>query len=186
MSLLGIDQIIAGDTLDFQTSVEGYPATDGWTLKYYLTPRTAGTQLVLTASTAADGQGYRVQVSPAASAAWAAGIYDWRARVEKTGAEITVEQGFVQIQAKVAGLTASDNRSYARKMLDQIEAALQAFNFGVKSYSIGSRSWTKAETPDLLVMRDRFKAEVDNEVAAAKMADGLGNPRNYGVRFNRV
>ncbi|HMG59670.1 MAG TPA: hypothetical protein VK583_08080 [Burkholderiales bacterium] len=180
------DPLIAGDTWDWTTAVDGYPATGGWTLKYYLTPRVAGTQILLSASTASDGTSYRVQVSPAASAAFASGRYDWRARVEKTGAEVTVDQGSVIIQAKVAGLTSSDNRSYARQMLDQIEPALLAFNMGVKSYSIGSRTMTKRDTPELLTMRDRFRTEVQNEIAAAKIADGQANPRTFGVRFKRV
>lgn len=180
------DALVAGDTWDWMTAVDGYPATDGWTLKYYLTPRIAGTQIVLQATTASDGTSYRVQVSPAASAAIASGKYDWRARVEKAGAETTVDQGSVLIQAKVAGLTSSDNRSYARRMLDSIEAAFEAFNLGVKSYSIGSRTMTKRDTPELLTMRDRFRAEVQNEIAAAKIADGQSNPRTFGVRFRRV
>jgi hypothetical protein len=36
------------------------------------------------------------------------------------------------------------------------------------------------------VLRDRYRNEVANEDAAAKVAAGLGNPRNIGVRFNRV
>ena len=38
--------LVAGDTWDWTTAVDGYPATDGWMLKYYLTPRVAGTQIV--------------------------------------------------------------------------------------------------------------------------------------------
>jgi hypothetical protein len=30
---------VAGDTLDMQVTVPDYPSTDGWTLKYRLTPR---------------------------------------------------------------------------------------------------------------------------------------------------
>lgn len=186
MSSIGIDKIVAGDTLDFQTSVDGYPATDGWTLKYYLTPRTVGTQILLTAATASDGQSYRVQISPATSAGYAPGTYDWRARVEKSGAEVTIEQGFLEIQAKVAGLTSSDNRSHARKVLDAIEALIETKGTAdVMEYSIGGRSIKKMTTQDLLPWRDRYRWEVADEEAAKRVADGLGNPRLAGVRFNR-
>lgn len=180
------DALIAGDIWDWTTAVDGYPATDGWTLKYYLTPRVAGTQISLVAATASDGTSYRVTASPATTAGYAAGKYDWRARVEKAGAEVTVDQGSSIIQAKVAGATVSDNRTHARKMLDQIEAALEAFSIGVKSYAIGSRQMTKQDIPEILTMRDRYRTEVQNETAAAKMADGQANPRTFGVRFNRV
>jgi len=180
------DNIIAGDTLDFQTAVTGYPATDGWTLKYYLTPRTIGTQIVLTAATASDGISYRLQVSPATSAGFAAGTYDWRARVEKTGAEVTVDQGSVEIQAKVAGLTASDNRSHARKVLDAIEALIETKGAAdVIEYSIGSRSIKKMTTAELLPWRDKYRWEVADEESARRVADGLGNSRLVGVRFVR-
>src|SRR5260221_6540275 len=139
------DPLIAGDSWDWTTAVDGYPATDGWTLKYYLTPRITGTQIVLQAATASDGTSYRVTASPATTAAYAAGKYDWRARVEKAGAEITVGQFSSIIHAKVARVTSSDKRTHARKMLDTIEAALEAFNLGVKSYAIGSRTMTKRD-----------------------------------------
>ncbi len=181
------DDFVAGDTWDWSLAVDGYPATDGWTLKYYLTPRIAGTQIVLTAATASDGLGYRVQVSPATSAGYAPGMYEWRARVEKAGAEVTVAQFSLVIQAKVAGLTASDNRSHARKVLDAIEALIETKGTAdVIEYSIGSRSIKKMTTAELLPWRDKYRWEVADERARDRIADNLGNPRLAGVRFNRV
>lgn len=181
------DSLVAGDTWDWTTAVDGYPASDGWTLKYRLIPRTAGPTLItLTAATAADGTSYRVTASPATTAAYAAGDYTWKAWVEKTGARVQIDDGLVTLQVDPAGsLTSLDGRSTARKMLDQIEAALLAFNLGVKSYQIGSRQMTKQDIPELLTMRDTFRAEVQNEAAAEKMADGDSNPRLFGIRFNR-
>src|SRR5258708_1336661 len=181
------DDFVAGDTWDWSLGVDGYPATDGWTLKYYLTPRIGGTQIVLTAATASDGVSYRVQVSPATSAAFAAGTYDWRARVEETGPEGPVDQFSVVIQAKVSGLTASDNRSHARKVLDAIEALIETKGTAdVIEYSIGSRSIKKMTMAELLPWRDRYRWEVADERARDRVADGLGNPRLAGVRFTRV
>jgi hypothetical protein len=62
----GITKLIAGDSLDFTTSVASYPATDGWTLKYVLAPRfttPAQSPITLTAATY-EVTGYRVQVGP--------------------------------------------------------------------------------------------------------------------------
>jgi hypothetical protein len=125
-------------------------------------------------------------VAPATTVGYGVGEFTWYAWVEKVGARVTVDDGLVTIKGDPSALAAYDGRSTARKMLDQIEAALLAFNLGVKAYTIGSRSMTKADTPELLTMRDRFRAEVENEIAAEKIAAGLGNPRNFGVRFNRV
>jgi hypothetical protein len=73
-------------------------------------------------------------------------------------------------------------------MLESIETALESFagNPVMKSYTIGLRQYMRADIPDLLVLRDRYRNEVANEDAAAKVAAGLDNPRNIGLRFNRV
>jgi hypothetical protein len=55
----------------------------------------------------------------------------------------------------------------------------------VLEYSIGGRSIKKMTTTELLPWRDRYRWEVADEVAAERVADGLGNPRLAGVRFNR-
>jgi hypothetical protein len=184
-----IDELIAGDTLDFLDTVPEYPPADGWTLKYRLVPRFTSpvqTPIDITAST--SGSDYRVQAAAGITVDWKPGFYTWARWVEKTGPiRQSLGDGQLQILENPATAAAGyDGRSTARKMLDQIEAALLAFNLGVKAYTIGSRSMTKADIPELLTMRDRFRAEVENEAAAEKIAAGLGNPRNFGVRFNRV
>jgi hypothetical protein len=59
------DELIGGDTLDFTDSVPEYPASDGWTLKYRLTPRFASpvqAPITITASTF-EVTDYRTQVT---------------------------------------------------------------------------------------------------------------------------
>ena len=72
-----VNILTAGDTLDFPVVVSGYKASDGWALKYRLAPRVSGTVIDLTA--VASGDDYRVQVTAAATAVWAAGFYSWSA-----------------------------------------------------------------------------------------------------------
>lgn len=191
MKALVLDDLTAGDTWDFTTIVEGYPATDGWVLNYYLTPYTTGIQVVLTATTAADGTSYRIQKSPVESALIAAGDYTWTARVEKAGSEITVSQGLVTIEPQVAGRTSFDGRSSARRIFEAIEAVIEGrASRDQEEYTIaganGSRQLKRTPIADLLVLRDRYKAEVESEENAAAIASGLSNPRVFGVRFNRV
>jgi hypothetical protein len=59
-------------------------------------------------------------------------------------------------------------------MLESIETALEAFaaNPVMKSYAIGTRQYMRADIPDLLVLRDRYRNEAANEDAAAKVAAG--------------
>jgi hypothetical protein len=188
VNTLGLDTIIVGDMLDFTTSVNGYPATDGWTLKYRVIPRVVGVGLpiLLTAATASDGMSYRVQVAPSTTAGYTAADYTWEAWVEKTGARVTIDDGLVTVKGDPSTLTSLDGRSHARKVLDAIEALIETKGTAdVLEYSIGGRSIKKMTTTELLPWRDRYRWEVADEVAAERVADGLGNPRLAGVRFNR-
>jgi len=183
----------SGDTLDFAVTVPDYPSTDGWTLKYYLTPRfttPAQAQVVLTASGNADGT-YQVQESPANTALWSAGAYGWSRLVEKAGARQTLtgseNQGEVQIRQNPATAAQGyDGRSDARRRFDEIETAIDALASGaVKAYTINNRSMTKQDLSEMIVWRDRLAAAVASEDAAVKMAAGGPNPRNVGIRFSR-
>ena len=187
------DQIIVGDTLDFSVSVPAFPPADGWTLKYRLVPRAVGGAVIEITATD-DGTNYLVQVAPATTVAWLPGEYGWNSWVEKVGARFTVDSGLVTLEVDPATLpVGADTRSHARKMLASIEAALEAFAVDntVKSYTIttgtGSRSVTRSDVPELIVLRDRYRTEVVNEEAVTGAAAQLGiNPRYIGIRFRNV
>ena len=183
-------QHIAGSTLDFPDDVPAYPPSDGWTLKYYLTPRFLApiqAQIVLTAITEDDH--YRIQAAADITAGWKPGFYDCVRRVEKLG-PIVQDVGELQFEIKADPATRAqgyDGRSDARRRFDEIETAIEQLTSGaVKAYTIGTRSMTKQDLPDMIVWRDRLAAAVASEDAAAKMAAGLPNPRNVGIRFNRI
>ena len=184
------DTIIAGDTLDFTVHVPDYLAADGWTLKYRLTPRfTSPTQapIVLTATTNANGADYDVQAAPATTAAWAAGEYTWARWVEKSGARQTLsESGQLLVKADPATTVQGfDSRSHVRKMLASIETALESFasNPAMKSYTIGTRSYVRADIPELLRLRQTYVNEVAAADAGQALADGAGLGRKIQVRF---
>jgi hypothetical protein len=181
------DSLIIGDTLDFATSVPDYPASAGYTLKYRLIPRTSGSAILLTASAA--GEDYRVQYAPATTASWTAGEYTWSAWVEKTGERYSVDSGTVTLKADPGAVAAYDGRTHARKMLEQIETALEgwaATGGHIAEYEINGRRMKYADRADVLAMRNNYKAEVWREDAAAKMASGLPNPRQVRVRMARA
>jgi hypothetical protein len=191
---LNIETIIAGDTLDFTVSVPEYPATDGWTLKYRLTPRfTTPAQLpvVLTASMNADGQQYDIQASPATTAAFVPGAYAWARWVEKAGARQTLnESGSLLVKADPSATAQGyDGRSQAAKAVDDIKAAMATFtasNGTIKSYSIGNRQVTYRDKAEMLTDLDFWQRQLMAENEAVAMAGGLGNPRNVGIRFHRL
>lgn len=186
------DTLIAGDTLDFATSVPDFPATDGWTLKFRLIPQTAGvgSPIELTAAPY-QNQDYRVQVGPQATAAWVPGDYTLSRWVEKSGARYAVETSpelpvQVRILADPAAATVFDGRTDARRNLEAIEAFLGGkATAAVKEYEINGRRLVNFDPPQLISMADYYRRQVANEDRAAALAAGLGNPRHLYVRFGR-
>lgn len=184
--MIGIETIVAGDTLDFTVAVPDYPASAGWTLKYRLTPRfTTPTQaaITLTAATNANGADYDVQSAPAATALWKAGAYTWARWVEKSGARQTLsESGSLEVKddpsATVQGF---DGRTDARIIYDQLVAAQSSYSASqgaIQSYTIGTRQMTFKSAQEFIKQIDYWKAKVLAEENAARIAAGL--------RANRV
>jgi hypothetical protein len=183
-------ELRAGDTWKWSRTdkVADYPSPT-WTLKYRFKNQSGGFEIVATA----DGAGgFNVSVDKATTAALAAGTYAWQAEVDNGTERYTLELGGVlKVVADFFTGTASaalDQRTHARKMLEAIETALESFgaNPVMKSYTIGTRTYMRAEIPDLLVLRDRYRAEVQNEEARAALADGQPNPRIVRMRFGRA
>jgi hypothetical protein len=161
--------------------------SSAWTLKYIFK---GPASLVLTA--AVNGTGWRTTLSVTDSATLIAGVYYWQAILEKGSPTVTDRiakaQGRLTVKPALSGVTGTDfdGRTQARKDLESIQAAIRAIGAGgTKSYTIGNRSFTKMDLPDLLMLESRLKAEVVREDKASMIASGLGNPNNIYVRFNK-
>ena len=184
------DRVIAGDTLDFVTTLPDYPASGSYTLKYRLAPRSSGSAIDITC--AADGDDHRCGAAASVTALWAAGEYSWSCWVEKGAERYSGTKypwrGECTILPNPATTATYDARSPARKALDSINAALATYaeKAHVVEYEIGGRRMKFNSNGDLLVMRDKLKAEVWREDAAAQIDAGGGNPRRVYVRLNRV
>ena len=174
----------AGDTWAWTRTLADYPAPT-WVLKYRFKNESGGFEL----TAAASGTDHAVTATAATTAAYASGIYSWVAWVEGGSSEkYTVDQGTVTVLPDfraTAAATALDTRSHARKALALVEAAIEALNLGVKAYPINNRSMTKRDLPELVQMRDAYKVEVAREEAAEKIANGLGNPKRFYVRWGQ-
>jgi hypothetical protein len=184
-------EIIAGDTLTWKKSLSDYLPGDGYTLKYRLI-NTAG-KLDITAT--ASGSDHLISVTAATTAAYAPGTYTWTSYVEKgSGAELerhTISTGTIKVLPSLATQAAGyDTRSHVKKVLDLIEAAIEALQLGMKNYTIttggGSRSYTQDDIPQLITLRDKYKIEYQRELDAERLKQGRGSSRRVGVRFNRV
>jgi molecular chaperone DnaK (HSP70) len=178
--------LVAGDLLDFDTTVDGYLSSDGYTLKHKLLPRTSGTPISLTATANDDGS-YHTQSLPSATANYAAGWYTVKSWVEKSNERISLADQVFQILADPATATSFDARTHARKVLDAIEAVLEnRATLDQEEYAINGRSLKRTPVADLIRLRSAYKVEVSREVAAEAMAAGLANPRRIYLRMGRA
>lgn len=175
--------LAAGDSIDFVDYVDDYPASDGWTLKYRLTPQfgsPAQTPVTLTATTYLT-TGYRVQVTPAVTALWKAGRYTWTRWVETVTARHALNSGVTEVQPDPSALVQGyDPRTQAQRALDDAKAALANFsatNGRVKRYAIAGREMEFDASSEILSLINFWKIEVTRENAAKAVQEGLKDPR---------
>jgi len=181
-----IDQLTAGDTLAFDTAGGDYPASAGWSLVYKLIPRTAGTVITITSS--ASGDDHAIQVAPAVTAAWPAGVYSWVCYATKSGERQTLQQGITTVLADPGVATTLDNRTPARKALDAADAALEAYGSKAytQQYEIAGRSMRFHTPADFLAWRSKLQIEVQRELRAANLAAGRPDTNKIHVRVPRA
>lgn len=169
----------AGDTWRWTRTLVDYPASAGWALSYTLINASAK----ITINASASGDDHAVTVSAATSAGYAAGSYDWRARVSRAGEVYTVGEGRITVRNAFGGST-FDARSHARKTLEAIEAVIEGrASSATLEYTIAGRTMKHIPMADLLALRDKYRAEVLREDAAAAVAAGLPDRRRVHVRF---
>lgn len=186
------DQIVAGDTLDFTESVADYPATDGWTLKYRLTPQFASptqTPVTLTATTY-ETTDYRVQAAAATTVGWKDGIYAWARWVEKSGDRRSLGDGRLEVRPDPSSLTQGyDARTTAEKALEDAQAALANFSATggrVRRYAINGREMEFDAAADILKLVNYWTNEVAKEQAKKAVAAGMPDPRRYYTRISNA
>jgi hypothetical protein len=159
----------AGDTWAWTRTLADYPAS-AWTLTYYFRNATAKFDVVATAS----GDSYAVTVAKASSGK-TPGWYDWTAFVESATERHQVNAGRVQILPNVAADVVNDGRTFARRMLDAIEAILEgrATSSDIDRVSVGMEDRSHVQKPELLLpLRDRYRVEVRREEMAQRAGSG--------------
>ena len=169
----------AGDTWRWNRTLADYPASAGWALSYTLINAAAKVTINATAS----GDDHAVTVSAATTAGYAAGSYDWRARVSRSGEVYTVGEGRITVRNAFSGAT-FDARSHARKTLEAIEATIEGrASSATLEYEIAGRRMKDIPAAELLTLRDKDRGEVAREDAATAVAAGLPDRRRVYVRF---
>lgn len=177
------EEIQAGDTLKFTITLADYPADDGWTLTYRLTSATA--QIAAFAASA-DGSSHAVSVAATTTADWAAGLYELRGQVEKSGEKYTTHVSNVQVLADLMADNASgnDQRTHARKALSNVETAIEALASGTnQTFVINGESYSRKDLEQLTRVRDRYRQEVANEEALERINNGKGTKGVFRIHF---
>ncbi len=171
-------EIRAGDTVKWRDNssndVFGNEIkSDQWTLKYYL--RTNVRPGVAHTSTgSAYSTGWEFTISATDSSAFDAGNWYWQAIANKSSEKLTLGAGQLEVLAALeySGTPAAyDGRTQAQIDLDAVQAAIRSLiSNGAKQYSIGGRSFTKLDLPDLMQRETKLKAEVKREQTADLIA----------------
>jgi len=169
-------ELRAGDTWQWRREdLSDYPASS-WTLTYYFRNKTAHFDVTATA----DGDAFAVEVAKATTAARAVGQYDWFASVTDGADRFEVARGRLSVLADYSVAAALDGRSFSRKMLDYIEAALlnraTSDQLDLINTTLASRSLTR-DRAGMITLRDKFRAEVRAEENQQRIRDG--KPSRY-------
>lgn len=176
--------IIAGDQLAWKrTDLSDYPTADYW-LTYAARLEGDGATKISIDTTGVDNE-YKIVVGRLLTEEWPAGRYQWQAYITRKSdnERITIDFGVWEVFADRLTAT-TDPRSHVKKVLDSIEAVIEGrATKDQESYSIGNRSLAHTPIPDLLVMRDKYKAEWVSMQRAERAGRGLGNTSKIKVRF---
>ena len=135
----------------------------------------------------AYGTGWEFSISATDSSAFDAGEWTWEAITSKGAEKFRAGAGALtvfQSQTFTGTPAALDDRTTAEKRLAEVEEAFPALSIGkVSEYSVGNRSFKYHDLDQLRVYLIDLRAQVAREKTAEKIANGLGNPRNFAVRF---
>ena len=178
-------KIVAGDLLQWKRTDLGTDYANGsYTLSYKA--RLEGTgSTVITITASASGDHYLVSVGQSTTASYTAGDYRWQAYItrDSDSERLTIDSGTFEVIANRSASTA-DPRSHAKTMLDKIESILEGRADGdVSAYSINGRSLTKLDITELLMWRDRYRADYLREVHRERALNGTATGSTVLARF---
>ena len=177
--------IVAGDLLQWKRTDLGTDYANGsYTLSYKA--RLEGTgSTVITITASASGDDFLVSVGQSTTASYTAGDYRWQAYITRNSdsERLTIDSGTFEVAANRSASTA-DPRSHAKTMLDKLESILEGRADGdVAAYSINGRSLTKLDITDLLMWRDRYRADYLREVHRERALNGTATGSTVVARF---
>ena len=187
--------IFAGDVVTWPdgglaTDQQGNPlpaaVSGAWALSY----RIAGPAAPVTLTSTSAGTGWTTTLPMAASNKLLAGRYAWQAfATDGAGNRATVGVGQLVVETDLARAgTGFDGRSRAQRIVDAIEAELEARATGgglVVEYTIGGRNLKKETAANLMTLRGQWLVVIARERRAESMRQGMGDPSARFAVFRR-
>ncbi len=138
-------------------------------------------QSIITIEAAQEGTAHILQVNAVDTATWEPGRYSYSLRASKGFEVVEVEADSMTVLPDLASQGEGfDGRSHLERVLDAIEAVIERrATLDQERYRINNRELHRTPIPELLVLRDRYKAEI-RRMKAAKS----GNLFNQAVRVS--
>lgn len=179
-------QIVVGDFIQWKKAqiAQDYP-TATHSAEYVARITGGGASEIKIPATEVDGY-YLFTIDSVTSTDFEAGRYHWQLEITQTssGNRIVTERGEFEAIADL-DVNASDPRTHADIMIAKIETILEGkADSDVGSYSIAGRSLTKMSFDELMVARDRYKAEVLKHQREELIKRGKASANTVKVRFS--
>lgn len=178
------NELRAGDTWQWRREDLADTPAPAWVLTYYF--RNASQFFNVVA--AADGVNHAITVAKATTAALIAGDYDWIAVVTSATERHEVGHGRLTLLPDFSAAAALDTRTFARKLLDSVEAALlnraTTDQLDVINATLADRGIQRGDGA-MIKLRSQLIAEVKREENAEALRNGRPSKNRVLVRFQR-
>jgi hypothetical protein len=173
-----------GDTWQWRREDLADAPAPTWVLTYYFRNLTNHFNVVASA----DGANHAVAVAKAVTAALIAGVYDWIAVVTSATERYEISYGRMTLLPDFSAAAALDTRTFARTLLDSVEAALlkraTTDQLDVINATLADRGMQRSEG-GLITLRSQLIAEVKREENAEALRQGRPSKNRVMVRFQR-
>jgi hypothetical protein len=181
------ETLVVGDRWVWQRPdlVTDYP-TDQYALTYEFHCDSGGGgnhQFTITATETTLA--YVVEVASTVTDNYTAHQYKWYAFITRTSdsERVAVDEGMTTLVANYAD-TNADLRTHAKKVLDAVQAVIEnRATIDQSSFSIAGRSLSRMSIDELFLVRDRYRAEYNQEVKKARIRNKKPSGNLIGVRF---
>lgn len=154
------DTVHAGTRIRWTRTVPDHEAGDGWSVSYWLVRESEVSHRIEVVATG-DGDVWTVDVLPDESSQWIPGRYRWQMVATKADDGDVVGTGTIVVAENFATGAVVDTRSHARRVLEAVEAVIEdRATKDQMGYAIGGRSLQRTPLPELMKLRNRYRAMV--------------------------